>query len=264
MMEQSDRLRAQVAEVTQKHQGKIERVVKQLATINGAIQVNQSRGSAYPGLVKFADIGRVQQGLLPGPLDPPKLGVPVHQRQFQQMLLGNPRMDLSAHAQLGPAPLWTQSLSQQQLAPAHHAKQVAMQTEFTEADPQLVPTTMPSTTAPGLHNANLALSSAVGAPSTSASGSQPPSLVVKDNAGTCVLTGDENRVTSEVSKRIRAFLGGDRTKTGSGIGPVDEMLLHKEERVAGGRKQSIELIFEMNLVSGKWRKIRRVEDLGAV
>lgn len=43
-----------------------------------------------------------------------------------------------------------------------------------------------------------------------------------------------------------------------------QILLHQEISIKGNRKESMELIFEMNFDTGKWRKIRRVHDYGLV
>ena len=43
----------------------------------------------------------------------------------------------------------------------------------------------------------------------------------------------------------------------------EEVLLHKEiSTAANGHRQSVELVFEMNFETGRWKKIKRVEDLG--
>jgi hypothetical protein len=86
--------------------------------------------------------------------------------------------------------------------------------------------------------------------------------VVKDSHGTVVLTGTENRIDNANRARIQAFLGGVRKHVKEGAAS-EEVLLHQETTTApNGHRQSVELVFEMNLDSGKWRKIKRVEDLG--
>lgn len=147
------------------------------------------------------------------------------------------------------------------------ASSTASSTGVAQAAPGV--TAIPPTSAPGPNSANETKAPVVdlcdsddGTTEPHTSKTDKGTTQVRDSHGTLVLTGDENMVDENTRTRIRAFLRGTRASE-MGSAAKQEVMLHKESiQTPDKRTECVELVFEMNFGSGKWRKIRRVQDMG--